>query len=136
SPSASARPACCTSSTKIKHMTSTHWTWVGGAVACLMTGSLSAAPWFEPGDAYARFKLQQGADRGLLEAAVTTWPLARSHAKWIRRQNGEASVYLWNDLAAPLGGRASLTVSGGSDPQFIRGFADRNRDTGEVDLSL
>lgn len=123
-----------------KFMTSKHWTRVGGAVACLAAifaaAQGQASPWFEPGDTYARFKLQQAADRNQLEATVSSWPLAHSNAKLAKSENGDADLSLWNELAGPAGGNASLTLPGSSDPRFIRGFEGGVREAGEIDLTL
>ena len=121
-------------------MTSKHWALVGGAVACLTmilpAVPASASPWVEPGDAFARFKLQQAADRGELDAIVSTWPLSRSNAKLIKSQEGAPDMTLWNDLSAHIGSEASLTISGATSPDMIRGFSGGVREAGEVDFTL
>ncbi|MCW8194213.1 capsule assembly Wzi family protein [Proteobacteria bacterium 005FR1] len=113
-------------------MTSIHWTLVGGAVACLTTALTTtqshAAPWFEPGDTYARFKLQQAADRGELQSTVTSWPLAHANA-------GQASAVI-PQQSAEQGSRISASASGSSESRFIRGFEGGVRDEGQVGLSF
>lgn len=115
-------------------MTSIHWTRVGGAVACLATFTIAApsqaAPWFEPGDTYARFKLQQAADKGELNTTVTTWPLARSNAD--REIRPQATKHFTDSRSTS----PALTVSGSADPRFIRGFESGIRNAGEVDIAL
>jgi len=56
-------------------MTLKHWALVGGAVACLTSVALSAAPWLEPGDSRARFAAQKLADRGHMDRTISTWPM-------------------------------------------------------------
>ena len=120
-------------------MTLKHWALVSGAVACLNgLGSplVPASPWVEPGDAYGRFRLQQAADQGRLDATVTTWPLARSNARNTRPSGESRDQSLWNDLAGNIGGSARVTFSGRTDPDFVRGFGGSVRTAGEVDSTL
>ncbi|MBZ2168436.1 capsule assembly Wzi family protein [Marinobacter sp. F4216] len=121
-------------------MPSKHWTLVGGAVACLIVSGYSSAPaaspWINPGDAYARFKVQQAADRGEVEATVTTWPLSRANAKNDTKADGNPDQSLWTDLAGPIGGSAEVSFSGSTSPVMIRGFGGAVREKGELDISL
>ncbi|PHQ27560.1 hypothetical protein CLH62_04195 [Marinobacter guineae] len=116
-------------------MTLKHWALVGGAVACLASFSLSAAPWLEPGDSRARFAAQKLADRGHMDRTVSTWPLM-----WSTVHNGlEASVssdqpsvgsaaaYLRfeKEEQAQQGFRGEYSLYGSSEIPGIRGF-DQN----------
>ncbi|OHY79852.1 capsule assembly Wzi family protein [Marinobacter sp. AC-23] len=92
-------------------------------MTALSAQTVHASPWFEPSDSYARFKLQQSADREDLDATVTTWPLARSNAK--------------SDWATnPIGGTASFFINGSTDPRFVRGFDGGVREAGQVGVNL
>ncbi|HET8802326.1 MAG TPA: capsule assembly Wzi family protein [Marinobacter sp.] len=113
-------------------MTSKHWALVGGAVACLFSFSIAAAPWLEPGDPRARFAAQKLADRGHLDRGVTTWPLM-----WATVHNGlesgiagdhasvgSAAAYLRfekKQQASP-GFRAEVTLAGTNDVPVVQGF--------------
>jgi hypothetical protein len=113
-------------------MTLKHWTLVGGAVACLNSFSIAAAPWLEPGDPRARFAVQKLADRGHLDRSVTTWPI-----NWAALENGTqtsanadlpsvgmASAYLRfeQEQQAQPGFRAELNVNAQSDIPAFTGF--------------
>ena len=117
-------------------MTSKHWTLVGGAVACLIAAGLpeptEAAPWIEPGDAYARFKLQQAADAGKLDSTITAWPLARSNAKNVNSKD----QFLWNNLSGNVGGSFELGIGGSTSPVLIQGFEGRQTEAGEVGATV
>lgn len=119
-------------------MTSKHWTLVGGAVACLASileiGSASASPWVEPGDAYERFRMQYYADRGLLDATVSSWPLSRSNAKLVKES--ESDRFLWNEVGGKIGTAVHLTLGGATSPDMIGGFGDSPNEQGEVDFTL
>lgn len=116
-------------------MTLKHWALVGGAVACLTSLSLTAAPWIEPGDPRARFAAQKLADRGHMDRTVTTWPLM-----WSAVHNGlepsvtadqssvsSASAYLRfeKEQQTEQGFRGEYSVYSSSEIPGIRGF-DRN----------
>lgn len=91
------------------------------ATATCLTGlgqASQASPWFEVGDTYARFKLQQAADRRQLDATVTSWPLARSNA----RLADESAQLSWMDLRGPVGSSAAVDARSSSENRFIRGF--------------
>ncbi|MGQ9427254.1 capsule assembly Wzi family protein [Gilvimarinus sp. F26214L] len=115
-----------------------HRNLVGGAVACLIgvNASAQAAPWIEAGDSYARFRLQQAADRRQFDAVVTSWPLARSNARQAKADSSDRDVLLWNDLAGPRGGRIASFFRGNSDTRFIRGFESAARDGAEAGIEL
>lgn len=112
-----------------------HWTLVGGAVACLVSLSVSAAPWLAPGDARARFSAQKLSDRGHFNRTVTTWPLM-----WGAVHNGlETSVgsdqssvgtavaYLRfeQEQQAEQGFRGEYSLYGSTEIPAARGF-DQN----------
>ncbi|AOY87125.1 hypothetical protein BKP64_02415 [Marinobacter salinus] len=113
-------------------MTSKHWALVGGAVACLASLSLSAAPWIEPGDARARFAAQKLSDRGHLDRTVSTWPLMWSTVfsglqPSVSRDQpsvGSAAAYLRfeKEQQAEQGFRGEYSVYGSSEIPAIRGF--------------
>ena len=113
-------------------MTLKHWALVGGAVACLSSFSIAAAPWLEPSDPRARFAVQKLADRGHLDRSVTTWPI-----NWAALENGTqtstnadlssvgmASAYLRfeQEQQAQPGFRAELNVNAQSDIPAFTGF--------------
>ncbi|MCM0612649.1 capsule assembly Wzi family protein [Marinobacter sediminum] len=105
-------------------MTSKHWALVGGAVACLFSvfsaSQVSASPWVEPGDAHARFKLQQKADSGDLKAATSTWPFMKADIEQgqVPPSNNEV--------------RGIIEVGGTSEPSLIGGFEDKVQDPAEL----
>lgn len=120
-------------------MTLKHWALVSGAVACLSSVGVAhvhASPWIEPGDAYGRFRVQQAVDMGLLDATVTAWPLARSNVRNTRQHDSVMARELWEVLGGDTGGAASLTVSGATDPDFIRDFGGSTRTSGELGLTM
>lgn len=107
-----------------------------GAVICATGFSVApsmASPWFEVGDSYARFKLQQAADRKQLQSTVTSWPLARSNARLSRQEGASLS---WNELSGPVGSSASVFVRGSSDSRFIRGFDGGVREEAELGFNF
>ncbi len=116
-------------------MTLKHWALVGGAVACLTSSALSAAPWLEPGDSRARFAAQKLADRGHMDRTVSTWPLMWSTVHngleasvgSDQRSVGSAAAYLRfeKDEQAQQGFRGEYSLYGSSEIPGIRGF-DQN----------
>ena len=116
-------------------MTLKHWALVGGAVACLSSPLLWAAPWLDPGDSRARFAAQKLADRGHMDRTVSTWPLMWStvhsgvqpsvHAD--HSSVGSAAAYLRfeQEQQAQPGFRGEYSVYGSSEIPGIRGF-DQN----------
>src|SRR5690554_3463384 len=127
-------------------MTLKHWALVCGAVACLNSISISAAPWIDPGDARARFAAQKLADRGHLDRTVTTWPLMWSavHSGLAEsaaddyRSVGMASAYLRfeKERQANPGFRAEYTLSGSSEPTAINGFSGGNISKAETSFNV
>ncbi|HTN32394.1 MAG TPA: capsule assembly Wzi family protein [Marinobacter sp.] len=127
-------------------MTLKHWALVCGAVACLNSISISAAPWIDPGDARARFAAQKLADRGHLDRTVTTWPLMWSavHSGLAEsaaddyRSVGMASAYLRfeKERQANPGFRAEYTLSGSSEPTAINGFSGGNTSKAETSFNV
>lgn len=116
-------------------MTLKHWALVGGAVACLTSFTLSAAPWLDPGDSRARFAAQKLADRGHMDRTVSTWPLMWStvhsgleaSVSSDQPSVGSAAAYLRfeKDEQAQQGFRGEYSLFGGSEIPGIRGF-DQN----------
>ncbi|MAM86995.1 MAG: hypothetical protein CME36_06780 [unclassified Hahellaceae] len=116
-------------------MTLKHWALVGGAVACLTSLSLLAAPWVEPGDARARFAAQKLADRGHMDRTVSTWPMMWSAVHSGLKPSvasdqssvGSAAAYLRfeQEQQAQQGFRGEYSVYGSSEIPGIRGF-DQN----------
>ena len=116
-------------------MTLKHWALVGGAVACLTSLSIAAAPWVEPGDARARFAAQKLADRGHMDRTVSTWPMMWSAVHSGLKPSvasdqssvGSAAAYLRfeQEQQAQQGFRGEYSVYGGSEIPGIRGF-DQN----------
>lgn len=116
-------------------MTLKHWALVGGAVACLNSISLSAAPWIEPGDSRARYAAQKLADRGHLDRTVTTWPLMWSavhsaeQASLVSDQSsvGLAAAYLRFEQKqqAEQGIHGEYSLYGSNEIPAMRGF-DQN----------
>ncbi|WP_417566248.1 capsule assembly Wzi family protein [Marinobacter sp.] len=116
-------------------MTLKHWALVGGAVACLASFTLSAAPWLEPGDSRARFAVQKLADRGHMNRNVSTWPLMwstvhsglKTSVSSDQPSVGSAAAYLQfeKDEQAQQGFRGEYSLFGGSEIPGIRGF-DQN----------
>ncbi len=114
-------------------MTLKHWALVCGAVACLNSLLVSAAPWIAPGDSRARFAAQKLADRGHLDRTVTTWPLMWSavhsglsdSVAGDQRSVGAASAYLRfeKQQQASPGFRAEYSLSATNEPTAISGFS-------------
>ncbi|MDS1309444.1 capsule assembly Wzi family protein [Marinobacter xiaoshiensis] len=100
-------------------MTLKHWALVGGAVACLAAGFVSAAPWVSAGDAAARHKLQKRADSGQLNRTVTTWPVMKDSVG-VSRQAGP---------------KYRLSVSGSTENWFINSYSDNSSEEGQVRLT-
>jgi len=113
-------------------MTLKHWALVGGAVACLTSISLTAAPWVEPGDARARFAAQKLADRGHMDRTVSTWPMMWSAVHSGLKPSvasdqsavGSAAAYLRfeQEQQAQPGFRGEYSFYGSSEIPGIRGF--------------
>jgi len=109
-----------------------HWTRVGGAVACLVSFSVAAAPWLAPGDARARFSAQKLSDRGHLHRTVTTWPLMwgavhnglETSVGSDQASVGAATAYLnfEQEQQAEQGFRGEYSAYGSSEIPAIRGF--------------
>ncbi len=113
-------------------MTSKHWALVGGAVACLSSFSLAAAPWLEPGDPRARFAAQKLADRGHMDRSVTTWPIMwsavdsgiHSNLRSDQQASGMAAAYLRferEEQASP-GLRGEFNINAQSEIPGVTGF--------------
>lgn len=105
-----------------------------------------ADPWLAPGDEGLRSDLLLLADAGILRGPVTTWPISwpdiardvlsapesgldeaiGDALARVRRLARDASGYGFTGLG--------LRVSGASEPQTLRGFADTPRETGELAL--
>ncbi|MDO3720334.1 capsule assembly Wzi family protein [Marinobacter sp. chi1] len=131
-------------------MPSKHWTLVGGAVACLITLTVSltvqAAPWIEPGDARARFALQKLADRGHLDRTISTWPVMwgsiaqgiNASARSDTAATARAMAYLNSEQAAQSGSgtRAELTLSGSAEQSLVQGFDDTPKEEAQARLDL
>jgi len=115
-------------------MTLKHWALVGGAVACLTSNSLQAAPWLEPGDARARFAAQKLADRGHMDRTITTWPIMWSavhnslqpSVSADQRSVGSAAAYLRfeKERQAEQAFRGEYSLYGSSEIPGVRGFSD------------
>ncbi len=113
-------------------MTLKHWALVGGAVACLTSFSLLAAPWVELGDARARFAAQKLADRGHMDRTVSTWPMMWTAVHSGLKQSvasdqssvGSAAAYLRfeQEQQAQQGFRGEYSIYGSSEIPGIRGF--------------
>ncbi|GGC56933.1 capsule assembly Wzi family protein [Marinobacter halophilus] len=127
-------------------MTSKHWTLVGGAVACLSTFSLAAAPWLEPGDPRARYAVQKLADRGHMNRSVTTWPMMwsaleagnQTSIKADQPSVGLASAYLRfeKEEQAKPGFRGEFSASAQSEIPAITGFSNNNLTKAGTSLNL
>ncbi|MEX2474389.1 capsule assembly Wzi family protein [Marinobacter sp.] len=130
-------------------MTSKHSTLVGGAVACLIaslhTSVLQAAPWLEPGDLRARHAAQKLADRHHLDRSVTSWPMmwadfengVRGTVAGDSESVGGALAYLrfeQSEQASP-GFRAEFAAAGTTEPTFVRGFQQTQRESGTASLN-
>ncbi|MBN8238607.1 capsule assembly Wzi family protein [Marinobacter hydrocarbonoclasticus] len=117
-------------------MTLKHWALVGGAVACLSSFSVLAAPWLEPGDARARFAVQKLADRGEMNRGVTTWPLmwsaVQSSSGFASTANGPssalASAYLRFEMEeqARSGFRGEFNLNAQTEIPGITGFGSNS----------
>ncbi|MBZ0333198.1 capsule assembly Wzi family protein [Marinobacter sp. AL4B] len=128
----------------------THWTRVGGAVACLVgivtSTATYASPWIEPGDARARFALQKLADRGHFDRTVSTWPVMWSSvAKGINSSvtsdataTAGAMAYLNAEQQAQFSGgtRAEITLAGSSGQSLVQGFGDSRQEEGQATLDV
>ncbi len=134
---------CCT---KVDDMTLKHWALVGGAVACLNSFSVVAAPWLESGDPRARFAAQKLADRGHLDRGVTTWPLmwsavkngTQATVKADQEAVGLAQAYLrfeMNEQAQP-GFRGEFALSGQSEIPAITGFETNSLSKAGTSINL
>ncbi|MGO3692144.1 capsule assembly Wzi family protein [Marinobacter sp.] len=126
----------------------THWTRVGGAVACLVgivtTTATYASPWIEPGDSRARFALQKLADRGHFDRTVSTWPVMWSTVA----QDINASVtsdptatagamaYLNAEQQAQFrsGTKTELTLAGSTEQPLVQGFGNARQEEGQATL--
>lgn len=108
-------------------------TLLTAATTCLagLGQAAHASPWFEAGDTYARFKLQQAADRGQLKATITSWPSARSNARLV----DEGAKISPMDVREPVGSSAALVARSSSDARFVRGFDGGVRES-EIGVSL
>jgi len=117
-------------------MTLKHWALVGGAVACLNSFSVLAAPWLEPGDARARFAVQKLADRGEMNRGVTTWPLMWSAVQSSRGfastanepSSALASAYLRFEMEeqASSGFRGEFNLNAQTEIPGITGFGSHS----------
>ena len=127
----------------------THWTLVGGAVACLIGHSAvtQAAPWLDPGDPRARHAVQKLADRGHMDRIATTWPVmwASIDSGLQERRtadsdpsvaNARAYLSFEQDYQASTGFKGEFALAGTSEPAFNRTFQDEPRANGEISLNL
>ncbi|PPK51386.1 capsule assembly protein Wzi [Marinobacter persicus] len=122
-----------------------HWALVGGAVACLNAYSAVAAPWVKPGDARARFAIQKLADRGHIEASITTWPISwvdatagKQSAAQDQQAVGMASAYLSfeKEQQATEGFRGEFNVRAQNEVLGITGFEQTGTGKAETSVNL
>jgi hypothetical protein len=103
-----------------------------------------ADPWLAPGDEGLRSDILLLADAGILRGPVTTWPMSWPDIARdvLSAQEGGLDEAVGDALARVrrLARHASaygfagvgLRVSGATEPQTLRGFADTPRETGEL----
>jgi hypothetical protein len=106
----------------------------------------NADPWLAPGDEALRSDIQLLADAGILRGPVTTWPIswpdvARDalNAKYEGLDAATAAALirvqrLSRAASSPGYAGSGLRLSGASDPNMLRGFADTPREEGELEM--
>ncbi len=105
-----------------------------------------AGPLAAPGDTRLRHDLQLLSDHGLLSAPLTTWPLSWSDISASLKTDDEERLlpHLRSALqrvetrlekALDGGLQTRVEVSGNSDPELLRSFADTPRSKGEISVS-
>ena len=106
-----------------------------------------AAPWLEPGDPRARHAVQQLADRGHLNRAVTTWPMMWATVDSGLQEQGSAHTdnnvtnahaYLRFEQSyqASSGMRNDFTLAGTTETPFYRSFNGGPREAGEASARI
>jgi len=112
----------------------------------LWTSSARADPWLAPGDEGVRADVQLLADAGILHGPVTTWPLSwpdiardvkAADISGLDAPTADALIRIQRlSRVASSSGFAGLgvRVSGSSEPNMIREFADTPREEGELGL--
>lgn len=109
-----------------------------------ITASASAEPWIDTSNLALRTEIQYLADRGLIKAPVTTWPLMWAAIETDLRaidasRLDAAGLNAWQDVMRHLNfskqsiSSASVTVA--NDDNRFAGFGDEYRDKNTVALS-
>ena len=111
-----------------------------------LTGAAWAGPWLAPGDSGLRHDIQILADAGIVQAAITTWPLSwgdiadslNIDAPTLTPLEAAALARLQRRLARATGEEQlslGFRVSGAENPRQIRAFENGPREDGEIEVS-
>ena len=118
--------------------------WLIFLILSGITATASAEPWIDTSDIALRTEIQYLADRGVIKAPVTTWPLMWAaiepdlHAADVSQLDA-AGLNAWQDVMRHLDfskrsiSSASVTVA--NDDNRFAGFGDEYRDKNTVALS-
>lgn len=111
------------------------------ATAIAAPSATQAAPWLAPGDVRARYSAQVLADTGALDRTTSTWPLMWDNLNSRQAPDdatGTAHAYLAFERReqAQQGLRGSVTLSGATERQVVRGFRGSPDESGELGFTL
>ncbi len=118
--------------------------WLAFLILFGITATASAEPWIDTSDLTLRTEIQYLADRGVIRAPVTTWPLMWAAIETDLRavdvsQLDAPGLNAWQDVMRHLDfskqsiSSASVTVA--NDDNRFAGFGDEYRDKNTVALS-
>lgn len=141
---------CCLKSVWLNWVPSLKGVWqlVCLTPLVLSLSTIKAGPWIEPGDIWLRSDIEYLANHGIIKAPITTWPIMWStikrdldyslHGQRFSKYTDQEQLVLLRIKRAFRGAThrsTSATFRLSSDPEVIRGFADKPKEKREVELS-
>ena len=115
------------------------------AALLLFISSVQAGPWIPVGDPWLRADIEYLADRGIITAPITTWPIMWSSIKQdmdrafeskrfkeLNEQEQNTLLRLKKTFRQHTATSGSLGIELASSPELIRGFSDSAREQSSV----
>ncbi len=114
----------------------------------LLTTQLTAAPWITPGNIWLRADIEYLADRNIIKAPITTYPIMWSGIKKdldralqpeninkLNQREQDTLIRLKRAFRQATKKSSSVTLKLASDTEVLRGFADTLREEAELAFS-